>query len=116
MCKAVTGIAPCSPEGFAAAEAFGARYEAEFGVSVGVYCDTLYDAVRLVALAVEKAGVYDRAKITDALWQVGQNYAGVSSTITFDEKSERAWGTYEMWKVEKVDGEYEFTRIRDISL
>ncbi|GFP33722.1 branched-chain amino acid transport system substrate-binding protein, partial [Candidatus Hakubella thermalkaliphila] len=67
-------------------------------------------------LALEKAGVYDGAKIRDALWEVGKEYAGVSGTITFDEKGDRVSGTYEVWKVDLVEGEYSWERIGLISL
>ncbi|GFP21084.1 branched-chain amino acid transport system substrate-binding protein [Candidatus Hakubella thermalkaliphila] len=114
MRKAVigTGLTAVGP----AQDEFRAAYKKEFGVDPGVYCDTAYDAVKLLALAIEKAGVYDGAKIRDALWEVGKEYAGVSGTITFDEKGDRVSGTYEVWKVDLVEGEYSWERIGLISL
>ncbi|GFP33661.1 hypothetical protein HKBW3S42_01998, partial [Candidatus Hakubella thermalkaliphila] len=67
-------------------------------------------------LAIEKAGVYGGAKIREALGEVGKEYAGVSGTITFDEKGDRVSGTYEVWKVDLVEGEYSWERIGLISL
>lgn len=114
MRKAVigTGLTAVGP----AQEEFRAAYKKEFGVDPGVYCDTAYDAVKLLALAIEKAGVYDGAKIRDALREIGKEYAGASGTITFDERGDRVSGTYEVWKVDLVEGEYSFERIGLISL
>lgn len=116
MAKAAIGTRLTAPEGLAAYEKFAEAYEKEFGETVGVYTDTVYDATKLVLLAIEKVGADDGAKIKDALREVGQNYQGVSGTITFNELGDRASGDFEVWKVVKEDGEYKYVKVRVISL
>jgi len=115
MEKAVIGTRLTPPEGLVAFEEFTAAYEAEFGTTVGVYCDTVYDATKIVLLAIEKVG-YDGTKIKDAIREIGTNYAGTSGTITFDELGDRTSGDFEVWKVVKEAGEYKFVKIKIISL
>lgn len=90
--------------------AFKAAYEARWGVSPGVYADTAYDAVKLIALAIEKAGVYEGAAIKAALYEVGVNYSGASGTITWNEKGDRVSATYGVWKLvhDEATGEYKY--------
>ena len=117
MAKAVIGTALTAVG--PAYEEYCARFKKEFGVEPGVYSDTAYDAARLIALAIEKAGVYQGTKIRDALWEVGKNYKGVSGTITFDKTGDRISGTYLVWKVEKAPEQkppYKFTKIGLIPL
>lgn len=116
MSKAVIGTKPSAPEGLAAYDEFAADFEAEFGTPTGVYSDTAYDAMKLVALAIEQAGYEDAAAISAALLTVGQDYEGVSGTISFAENGDRKGGSYEVWKVVKEDGEYKYERIKVISL
>jgi len=85
---------------------FASAYEARWGEAPEVYCSSTYDAIKLIAQAIEQAGTYDSAAIKDALMGIGQNYEGASGTITFDEIGDRAKATYEIWGVEKVNGEY----------
>ena len=88
---------------------FVAAYEARWGESPGVYCDTVYDAVNLIALAIEDAGVYDGAAIKDALYKVGANYTGASGDINWDELGDRAHATYGVWDyVETEPDVYEY--------
>jgi len=95
--------------GLAAYVAFVAVYEARWGESPGVYCDTIYDAVNLIALAIKDAGVYDGAAIKDALYKLGVDYDGASGTTTFDENGDRVSATYGIWElVETAPLEYEY--------
>jgi len=88
---------------------FVAAYEARWGESPGVYCDTIYDAVNLIALAIEEAGEYDGAAIKDALYEVGANYTGASGDINWDELGDRAHATYGVWDyVETEPDVYEY--------
>ena len=80
---------------------FAAAYKAATGEDPSVYCDTTYDAIKVIAEAIEKAGVYDGEAIKDALSEVGQKYHGASGGITFDDKGDRVSGIYEIWKVMK---------------
>ena len=115
MEKAAIGTRLTAPEGLTAYEEFADAYEAEFGVAPGVYADTVYDATKLVALAIEKAG-YDGAKIKDALREVGKNYQGASGSITFNEIGDRTSGDFEVWKVVKDGDTYKYARVKIISL
>lgn len=116
MSKAIVGTVPQTSEDLPAFKKFRSAYETEYKTSPTVYCDTTYDAVKLVSLAIEKAGAYDGGKIRDALWKVGKNYAGASGTITFDEKGDRIAATYGIWKVESVAGKYQFKTIEFMTL
>ena len=78
-------------------------YTAAYGEGPSVYCDTTYDAVRLIAEAIEQAGDYNGKAVRDALLDLGQRYRGVSGIITFNEKGDRISGIFELWKVEKDD-------------
>jgi len=80
---------------------FAAAYKAATGEDASVYCDTTYDAIKMIAKAIDKAGAYDGAKVRDALLKLGQNYDGASGIITFDNKGDRVSGTFELWKVVK---------------
>lgn len=98
--------------------AFAAAYKARWGVDPGVYCDTAYDAVKLIAKAIDKAGAYDGAAIKDALYQVGVNYQGVSGTVTFDATGDRISATYGIWKLQYNEGtgKYEYKILQYIPL
>lgn len=88
---------------------FVAAYEARWGESPGVYCDTIYDAVNLIALAIEEAGEYDGAAIKGALYEVGANYTGASGDINWDELGDRAHATYGVWDyIETEPDVYEY--------
>ncbi|MBA7620892.1 Leucine-, isoleucine-, valine-, threonine-, and alanine-binding protein [subsurface metagenome] len=115
MEKAVIGTSPIAPEGLSTFEEFAAAYEADFGIPPGVYADTVYDATKMVALAIEQGG-YDGAKISEALLEIGHNYPGVSGTITFSPVGDRISGDFEVWKVVKEAGEYKYERVKVISL
>jgi len=116
MEKAITaGTRAAGPSG-ATYNKFAAAYEAAFKEVPSVYCDTTYDAVKLIAQAIEKAGKYDGAAIKDALLEIGQNYDGASGIITFDNKGDRVSGTFEVWKVEKVEGVYKNVQVKLITV
>lgn len=94
----VCGTRAAGPSG-ATYNRFAAAYKAETGKDPSVYCDTTYDAIKMIAQAIERAGVYDGAKVREALLVIGQNYDGASGIITFDEIGDRVSGTFELWKV-----------------
>jgi branched-chain amino acid transport system substrate-binding protein len=85
--------------GLPAFEAFKAAFEKRWGVLPGVYSDTAYDAVMLIARAIERAGVYDGAAIKAALYEVGVNFSGASGIVTWDKNGDRASATYGVWEV-----------------
>jgi len=100
-------------------EKFVTAYKAATGKDPSVYCDTTYDAIKMIAEAIEKAGVYDGEAIKDALFEVGQKYHGASGTITFDDKGDRVSGIYEIWKVmtdPTTETGYKNIRVKVISI
>ena len=95
--------------------AFVVRYEAQWDEPPGVYCDTVYDAVKLIALAIEEAGEYDGNKIRSRLYGLGVDYSGASGPITWDLNGDRVRATYGIWElVETAPGEYEYEIIEYI--
>ena len=72
--------------------------------------------MNLAALAIEQAGYADGAALSAALSLVGQDYSGISGTITFADNGDRLGGYYEVWKVVEEDGVYSYERIKVISL
>jgi ABC-type branched-subunit amino acid transport system substrate-binding protein len=114
MAKAVIGV-KLTASG-SAYDKFVEDFKAEFGHPPGVYADYSYDAVKLAALAIKQAGYKDGAVISAALKKLGNGYAGVSGTITFANNGDRLGGIYEVWKVVNEDGQYNFQRIKVISL
>lgn len=111
----IAGTRAAGPSG-ATYDKFAAAYKAAFKEESSVYCDTTYDAIKLIAKAIEKAGKYDGAAIRDALLKIGQNYDGASGIITFADNGDRVSGTFEVWKVEKVEGVYKNVQVKLITL
>lgn len=64
-----------------------ADYKKKFGIDVQVYAPYVYDAVELMAAAMEKAGSADPAKYLPYLAKT-TGYKGVTGTISFDEKGD----------------------------
>ena len=80
-------------------EEFVANYTEKYGVAPEIYCDTTYDAVWAAAKAIQAAGKYDGTAIRDAFAKL--SFEGASGPISFDERGDRASGTFELWKVVK---------------
>ncbi len=118
------GSAPRAMEGSEAAEYFREAYEAAYGeLPPQPFIDSAYDAVYLIALAAQRAGVLDRVAIRDNLRAVanppgevvgpgdwaravellaaGQevNYEGASGSVDLDENGDVP-GTFAHWRVE----------------
>jgi ABC-type branched-subunit amino acid transport system substrate-binding protein len=101
----------------AAYDEFVAAYNATFGATPEVYCDTTYDAIKLIAQAIEQAGTYNSTAIKDALMEIGQNYEGASGPISFNTVGDRISGTFEVWKVEKdAEGVYHDVTVKYVTL
>jgi neutral amino acid transport system substrate-binding protein len=101
-----------SPEEYAPYGDFIDAYTAEYGEAPGIYCDHMYDCVKLIAAAIEEAGIYDGEAIRDAMEEVGQGYEGATGVISWDEHGNRLTGTFEIWRVrETTPGEYENYRV-----
>ena len=65
---------------------FGARYQARFNDDVKLYAPYVYDAVMVMADAMQRANSTDPAKYLAELSK--SNYKGVTGTIAFDEKGD----------------------------
>ncbi|AEF95636.1 ABC transporter substrate-binding protein [Methanotorris igneus] len=100
------GTRPYSPKDTETYKKFAEAYKAKFGFEPGLFCDTTYDATKLAILAVAKAESYDGEAIKKALYEVSKDYIGASGKKTFDENGDVPQD-YEIWKVVKVDGEYD---------
>ncbi|MEW5919937.1 MAG: ABC transporter substrate-binding protein [Bacillota bacterium] len=114
--KAVIGTRPVGDTEADKYQAFVKKYNEVYGISPDVFTDTTYDAVMLLAKAMQHAKSEDPAKVRDALLVVGSGYEGASGTITFTPGGDRASGMYEVWKVEKVDGVYKNVGTRIITV
>ena len=101
-----------SPEEYSPYKHFIDAYTDKYGEAPEIYCDHMYDCVKLIAAAIEKAGVYDNVAIRDALSEVGHDYQGATGVLTWDESGNRVSGTFEVWKVrETTAGKYENYRV-----
>jgi branched-chain amino acid transport system substrate-binding protein len=108
MEKAVTGTVPVPDEQSTVYKAFAYNYNNAYQIAPTVYCDTTYDAVNMIAAALQKANKYNGGAVRDALLAVGNNYPGASGFIKFDQSGERVAGSYGMWKVVMQGTQYEF--------
>jgi len=111
----VAGTRAAGPSG-ATYDRFAAAYKAAFKEDTSVYCDTTYDAIKMIAAAIQKAGKYDGKAARDALLKIGKDYDGASGTITFAKNGDRVSGTFEIWKVEKVAGAYKNVQVKLITV
>ncbi len=96
------GVLTCSMAGeavekLAKGEEFKTKYKAKFNQDVQVYSPYSYDAVYVIADAIKRAGKADRASITAAM--PATSYAGLTGTISFDEKGDIKGGAISMFNV-----------------
>ncbi len=77
-------------------KAFKAAFEKKFGKEPTIWADFAYDAMMLVAKAIEKEG-YTSDGIQKGLFEVSKNYVGASGAKAFDEFG-ISQGSYE-WMV-----------------
>jgi len=103
------GLLTCSMAGeavekLAKGEEFKTKYKAKFNQDVQIYSPYSYDAVYVIAEAMKRAGSADRAAITGAM--PATNYAGVTGTVSFDEKGDIKGGAISMFKVKEGKLEY----------
>ena len=66
---------------------FKAKFKAKFNADVQIYAPYVYDAVNVLAAAMQKAGSADPAKYLPVLAKTS-GYKGVTGNITFDEKGD----------------------------
>jgi len=67
---------------------FHERFEARFGPHHSIYTVETYDAVRLLAAAIRRAGAPTRAGVLEAIRSMPP-YAGLDGAIAFDARGER---------------------------
>lgn len=77
--------------------AFMQKFNAKYG-QVQMYAPYAYDAMNVVAMAMQKAGSTDPAKYLPAL--AGIEYPGVTGTIRFDAKGDIVSGAVTLYRVE----------------
>jgi branched-chain amino acid transport system substrate-binding protein/neutral amino acid transport system substrate-binding protein len=114
------GLTPDPSAGGSAYDAFSKKYVAQYGKEPGIYCSNSYDALAVVALAIEQAKNGTGRAIADNIRQVANppgvevsdigealrliregkdiNYQGTSGEITFDEHGDVS-GAYSIWNV-----------------
>lgn len=114
------GLAPDENAGGAAYDAFRARYKEEYGKEPGIYCTNSYDALAVVALAIEQAKSATGRAIADNIRSVANapgvevsdlkeamnlvkegkdiNFQGTSGDITFDQYGDVS-GSYTVWTI-----------------
>jgi len=109
MEKAVTGTVPVPDEQSPVYMAFADNYKSAYQFDATVYCDTVYDGVNMIAVALQKANTYNGGAVRDALLVIGNNYPGASGSITFDQSGERIAGSYGTWKVVMQGTQYRYT-------
>ena len=68
-------------------DAWKAKYKAKYGIDVQVYAPYVYDAVMVMATAMQKCGSAEPAKYLPCLAKT-EGYKGVTGTISFDEKGD----------------------------
>ncbi len=114
------GLAPDENAGGAAYDTFRNLYKEEYGKEPGIYCTNSYDALAVVALAIEQAKEASGRAIADNIRSVANppgievsdlkealnlvregkdiNYQGTSGNITFDKYGDVS-GSYTVWTI-----------------
>ena len=114
------GLAPDQDAGGKAYEAFKSLYQAEYGKEPAIYCTNSYDALAVVALAIEQAKNATGRDIADNIRSVANppgtevsdlgealsliregkdiNYQGTSGDIAFDENGDVS-GSFTLWTI-----------------
>jgi branched-chain amino acid transport system substrate-binding protein/neutral amino acid transport system substrate-binding protein len=114
------GLAPDENAGGKAYDTFRSLYKGVYGKEPGIYCTNSYDALAVVALAIEQAKSATGRSIADNLRSVANppgvevsdlkealnlvregkdiNYQGTSGNITFDENGDVS-GSYTVWTI-----------------
>lgn len=85
------------PDGKAYEEAYRKKYGENFRTSFNGYG---YDAVKLLAAAIDKGGSAEPAAINKALKEIGNGYQGATGDITFDADRQRSKQPYLRLKIE----------------
>jgi branched-chain amino acid transport system substrate-binding protein len=72
-----------SPENFPKATKYVTDYTAKVGKAPGTWGTFTYDSIKLLADAVQRAGSWDRTKVSHALLST-KDYAGITGTMSID--------------------------------
>jgi len=115
MLKAVIGTRPAAPEGVEEYESFKQAFKEKYNSEAEVFCDTAYDAMKIIALAVNNAGSTNADAVSAEMKNV-KDYQGASGSISFDDSGDRVSAVYEVWDVVEEGGEVIFKRIDTIEL
>jgi len=115
MQKTAVGTRATAPD-TKAREDFISAYTKKFKTPPLIYSDKAYDALKMLALALEKAKDDDPQKVSQALKEVGQNYEGASGIISFDQSNDCVNSFYEVWRVVKEAQEYKFERVKLVTV
>ncbi len=83
VCAIAGGVDAAQRPGF---EKFKASFKKKFGTEVQIYSPYTYDATKVMAEAMVKAGSADPAKYLPVLQKI--SYPGVTGTVAFDEKGD----------------------------
>jgi branched-chain amino acid transport system substrate-binding protein len=84
-------IVDFSPDSSTAAKEFAAKYETAYGSAPDVFASWAYDAVHVLALAINNAKSLDAEKIRQAVLSV-KGYAGAKGTYNFDQNGDGLHG------------------------
>lgn len=83
------------------------------GVAADANAATAYDALWLIARAIEAEGPAASSQaIADALGRVAQGYAGASGTIRFNSAGDRDSANFDFWTLQRRGGAYEWVLAR----
>ena len=77
--------------------AFAERYRARFKQEIGLYAPYFYDAVMVVAAAMERAGSTEPSKVLAVLRSI--RHSGVTAEIAFDENGDLQQGLLSVFRV-----------------
>ncbi len=89
------------------------RVREKFGIELGVFCEHLYDAIKLAGWAIIRAGKYDGEAIRNALVEVAKTYYGPSGWTMFDSAGDKAQQDYGVWAIVSTAEGYKF---KDVGL
>lgn len=84
------------------------RVKSRFNIDLGVFCEHLYDAIKLAGWAILRAGRYDGEAIRSALVEVAKTYSGPSGWTMFDVAGDKAQQDYGVWAIVSTDEGYKF--------
>lgn len=96
VCAEAGGVDDSGKKGL---DEFKAAYQKRFNVDVKLYAPYVYDAVMVMANAMQKANSWEPAKYLPELKKT--NYQGVTGTIAFDEKGDIQNGTLTIYTFRK---------------